>query len=128
MAIRRRSIEIRATTIAKVMAGETRCEYGVWFNIHYTNFRKVSRDLEEWKKKHRLAVLQKKAYLEAQGSKVTMEGQHRFRLPMEGVTLVGEPDLVCRDEISTIYEIKTGLKRDSDRLQTMIYLYAIPLA
>src|SRR3954454_24941690 len=59
------------------------------------------------------------------------ESQNYFQLELrDGILLAGKPDLVTLDPagLVAVREAKTGKPQNSHLLQTMIYMWALPLA
>ncbi len=117
--------------LAKLMAGETTCEWSPWFRAHYTGYRKAPFDshMARWLADHSRLLSTLASESRAEGHAVFTESQNAFRLPMGGgLKLGGKPDLVAvrADGSMTIYDAKTGSPRVSDTTQVMLYMLCLP--
>jgi hypothetical protein len=69
------------------------------------------------------------ANLVADGYTVTSESQNSFNLRGKVGTLAGKPDLIAvKGRSGFIIDTKTGQPKASDRIQVMLYMWAIPKA
>jgi CRISPR/Cas system-associated exonuclease Cas4 (RecB family) len=130
MASRRSSPYVYATWLSKLLVGDQVCEWAAWFRAHFERYEKApsSFDSAGWKMAHTALLDRKYRQLVEAGHSVTMEGQNWFRLKGKCATLGGKPDLIGLNGKGTICEVKTGQPKPSDHTQTMIYMWAIPLA
>ena len=131
--LRRNGPYIWITWLSRLLAGQNECEWAAWFKARHEAYSwdKVSRGFDgfSWRVKHSEAVRDCRDRMEQEGYAMSIEGQNHFTLQGSTATLGGRPDLIAqRDNISTIVEVKTGTCRDADRLQAMLYQYAVPLA
>ena len=63
------------------------------------------------------------------GYTVYTEGQNSFALKGKAGTLSGKPDVVAvKDAAGWVVDTKTGSPKASDRIQVMIYMWALPKA
>src|SRR5882672_10919193 len=113
------------------MAGEQSCEWASWFKAHKTYTKLPSDfDVTAWSIKHTRRLRELRIERQKVGETVFVEGENSIRyVAPTGIVLAGKPDLIAnaRGEI-TIYDVKTGQPKTSDRIQVMIYMYLIPLA
>jgi len=130
MASRRSSPYVYTTWLSKLLVGDQVCEWAAWFRAHFERYDKApsSFDSAGWKMAHTALLDRKYRQLVEAGHSVTMEGQNWFRLKGKCATLGGKPDLIGLNGKGTICEVKTGQPKPSDHTQTMIYMWAIPLA
>src|SRR5262249_11158773 len=124
---------IYATGLAKVMAGEASCLYAPWLRANFKDYKASTPDpsLARWVAEHTRLVRSLASAHQAVGELVFTESQNYFQLALrDGVLLAGKPDLVTIEPsgLVTVREAKTGKPQTSHLLQTMIYMYALPLA
>lgn len=132
MATPRNDVYIYATWLAKLLAGTNSCEWAAWFKAHYANYERVPSgfDLAAWRRQHHALLLQVRRELFAYGGQTLLEEQCSFWLRgRSGIVLAGKPDLIhINGSTGVICDVKTGQPRESDRLQVMLYMWALPLA
>jgi len=121
---------IWTTWLSKLLGGDSSCEWSTWYRAHHENISKRDRsDMDGWRLKHTALLNKTKAMFEKEGSKVFLEDQNKFSLFGTVATLAGKPDLiVASDDGYLICDVKSGQSKMSDRMQVMIYMFAIPLA
>jgi hypothetical protein len=62
-----------------------------------------------------------------EGHKVFTEWQNLFALKGNAGTLSGKPDVVAmKGNLGWVMDTKTGLPKASDRIQVLIYMWALP--
>lgn len=62
-----------------------------------------------------------------EGYKVYAEGQNTFILKGRSGTLSGKPDVVAvKGDVGWVVDTKTGSPKASDRVQVMLYMWALP--
>ena len=120
--------------LAKYIAGETMCEWSVWFKAHHTYEKMPSDfDLAKWMVDH-VALLRKRAeLLTNDGWIVHIEDQNSFKIETESCIVAGKPDIVSnRTPIAgrtdpvyqyVVEDCKTGKRRLSDHTQVALYMY-----
>lgn len=123
---RRADIYIWVTWLTKLLAGESHCEWAVWFRARnlYTKLPSGF-DLDRWTAEHNELVLHRAAELRIQGYSVRLEDQNRFavRGSRTGVTIAGKPDIVAVKDGELVFEdCKTGKQRLSDHVQVALYM------
>lgn len=114
--------------ITKLLAGESSCVWSAWFRAHYQTAKAPNGfDMAAWQMDH-AALLRKTAIEhENEGYKVFTEGQNLFALKGKAGTLSGKPDMVAvKDMEGWVVDTKTGLPKASDRIQVMVYMWALP--
>src|SRR5579883_639639 len=80
--------------LAKLMAGETRCQWSVWFKVHHKYQRvKSNFDLEQWKADHERAVDAIVRRYVRPGEVVRKEQRLQVKLTRR-LVMAGKPDLV----------------------------------
>jgi RecB family exonuclease len=115
------------------MAGDNSCEWATWFRAHYErgSYDTIPStfDLATWQVQHTDMIRGQRDQLEREGKTVYVESQNLFRLKGTVATVGGKPDLIAEDiDTVTVVDVKTGQPRESDEVQAMIYMYAVPLA
>lgn len=118
------------TWLTKQLAGEDSCRWKLWFRANHTYGRAPSDfDLARWTADHTQLLNTQADELRDQGYAVYLEGQNEFRLRGgNGATLAGKADIVAigpRDAV--VIDCKTGKERNSDKLQVLLYMLALPL-
>jgi hypothetical protein len=114
--------------VTKILAGESSCVWSAWLRAHHQTAKAPSSfDLGTWQMDHS-AMLRKTAMEhEKLGYKVYTEGQNLFTLRGKTGVLSGKPDVVAvKDTAGWVADTKTGSPRASDRIQVMIYMWALP--
>ena len=132
MTIRRGNVYVWVTWLSRLLVGDASCEWASWFKAHHSGYTKTSRDfsLSTWKMHHTRLLNDVRDKLEASGHTVSTERENSFKLQGgSGALVAGQADLisVAPDRQATVYDVKTGVQRDSDVAQVMIYMYALPL-
>ena len=122
------------TWLARLLSGDNSCLFFVWFRSWHSVFRKVQqeRDFSEWRMRHTLHLHALADRLEEQGCRIFLEDQNWFETESKGSGSIinGKPDLVALkpDGSATIYDVKTGQRRDSDEIQVKLYMFLLPLS
>jgi len=118
------------TWLSRQLAGEESCHWKLWFRAHHTYDKAPGDfDLARWTADHTQLLQARAAELRDQGYAVFVEDQNAFRLKGgNGATLAGKADIVAirRDE-AVVVDCKTGKERNSDKLQVLVYMLALPL-
>jgi hypothetical protein len=127
----RRSLYLCTIWLARLIAGEITCVWSVWFRVHYGGYKQRPADgrLALWRADHNLEVLALASEREALGEQVWHEGQNAFKLrAAPNLVFAGQPDLISRapDQQPMILDRKTGRRRDSDRIQVLLYMLCAP--
>lgn len=117
-----------ATWIAKLLAGESSCVWSTWVRAHFQTVKAATDfDVGSWQMDHSALLRKAVSEHEDQGFTVYVEGQNRFSLKGKAGTLSGKPDVVAVNEaVGWIIDAKTGAPRASDRIQVMVYMWALP--
>ena len=122
------------TWLSRLMAGDVKCTWSVWFKTHYKDYARAASDfqLAQWQAEHTRLVSQLDTERRALGESVRLENQNAFRVKATrgGLILSGQPDVITLDTQGevTVYDAKTGNKRQSDLLQVMLYMRCVPYA
>jgi hypothetical protein len=114
--------------ITKLLAGESSCIWLAWLRAHYQTAKAPNDfDLGTWQIDHTALIRRVALEHEAQRYRVFTEGQNLFALKGKAGTLPGKPDVVAvRGTSGWVVDTKTGSPKASDRVQTMIYMWALP--
>jgi len=129
MAALRGNPYIWVTWLTRLLAGDAHCEWAGWFRAHHTYTKCNDFDFSSWKVQHAAMVRERAEALRSEGFNVYVEGQNKFSLRNDTATLGGCPDIVAVDNSGAlVVDCKTGQPRDSDLVQVMIYMLALPHA
>lgn len=114
--------------ITKLLAGESSCVWSAWFRAHFQTAKVPNGfDMAAWQMEH--AALLRKTATDHEQDEFTVytEGQNLFALKGKAGTLSGKPDVVAvRGTEGWVVDTKTGSPKLSDRIQVMIYMWALP--
>ena len=129
--VKRKNPYIWATWLSKLLVGDVSCEWAIWFKAHNLKYEKTRRDFNSanWRMKHTRLITNLLEQLSAANYAVYMEKQNSFWLQVNpDAMLAGQPDIIAAapDGRLAIYDAKTGVPRDSDMMQVLIYMYAMP--
>jgi predicted RecB family nuclease len=120
---------VSVSWLAKLMAGNTACEWSAWFRANYQSWSKPPSTFNQatWQMQHTRALRELRAQQDP-GERVTVESQNEFWYRRQsGLVLKGKPDLVVsRGPVGKVFDAKTGMARTSDTVQVMIYMYCLP--
>ena len=122
---------IWATWLARLLAGESQCEWAGWFRSHYQDWSKPPSNFDSarWMMDHTALVKEARESREALGYQVFTEDQNSFTLRGKSATLAGKPDLIAvKGNDLVIVDAKTGRPNPAHSAQVMIYQYALPKA
>ena len=122
---------IWATWLARLLAGESQCEWAGWFRAHYQDWVKPPSDFDSarWMMDHSALVNEARESREKLEYQVFPEEQNSFRLRGKFATLAGKPDLIAvKGNDLVIVDAKTGRPNPAHSAQIMIYQYAVPKA
>ena len=124
---------IWVTALTKLLSGEDSCEAASWFKAQHESYsweRQPSTfDSAQWQIEHTALVHDVREDLISKSCQVSVERQNDFRLSGKTATLAGRPDLISLGVGSTtVLDAKTGRPKDSDVIQVMLYMWALPLA
>ena len=120
------------TWIAKLLVGENACSWAGWFKSHFQGNQPVDSyfDSAGWNVMHTQTLRELADKLQAEGCEVFIENQNSFRVTssLTGSVIAGKPDLIAIDPegLATIYDVKTGRRRDSHEAQVKLYMYLLP--
>ena len=131
MARPRESPYIWTTWIARLLAGESHCEWAGWFRANYQDWTKPPSDFDSarWMMDHTALVNRERESRERLGYEVFTENQNSFRLRGKSATVAGKPDLIAvKGQDAVIIDAKTGKPSPSHAVQVITYMYAVPKA
>lgn len=129
----RRKPYVWASWITKLIAGEEKCWFKAWYKaLHrYEKLLDPEREsfLAQWTKTHDAMTKKRAARMKADDWVVKAEDEGQFTLSGKNADLGGKPDIVgIRDGQALIIDEKSGKRRESDRWQVTIYMFALPLS
>lgn len=119
---------VHVTWVSKLLSGDNSCEWAVWQKAHYGAPKRSRSDLDGWIIKHTALLQKTRARFEKEGLRAFTEDQNKFTLRANTADLGGKPDLVLTGADNFICDIKTGQPKTSDRMQVMMYMYALSRA
>lgn len=122
---------IWANWLARLLAGESHCQWAGWFRAHYQDWTKPPSDFDnaQWMLDHTALLNRERERRESLGYTVYVENQNSFRLRGRYASLAGKPDLIAvKNADAVIIYAKTGRPNPHHAVQAMIYQYAAPLA
>ena len=120
----RKAPYVWVTWLTKLLAGENKCEWALWFKSRHKYDKLESGfDLDRWTREHDDLVEWRVKKLRESGQQVRVEDENAFRVEgKSGTTVAGKPDIAVVTDDSIVYEdCKTGKKRDSDHVQVLLY-------
>jgi len=116
--------------ITRLISGEDQCRWKSWFKSNYRGYSKVPSDFDIalWSAQHNQLLADTAESLAAEGYKVYTEGENSFALRgRNGATLGGKADIVgVKDGDVIVIDCKTGNPKNSDVIQVLIYMLALP--
>ena len=115
--------------ISKLLAGEASCVWSAWLRAHYQTAKPPNGtfDMGRWQMDHSALLRKAVADHEKKEYKVYTEGQNLFALKGKSGTLSGKPDVVAvKNAMGWVVDTKTGSPKASDRIQVMLYMWALP--
>ena len=130
MAEKRDAPYVWVTWMPQIMLGSRVCHWGPWFKTHYKGLPRPAPDhkLAVRTTEHAERVGKLSDMLLAAGRSVSVESENGFRVRRGSLTVGGKADIVCWDAKGdyTVYDVKTGAKKDSDVIQVMLYMALLP--
>jgi len=121
---------IWVTWLTKLMAGESQCEWSSWFRAHYKWDKAPGDfDLAKWTTEHNELLHNRRNQLEAEGFIVYIEDQNSFKMiGKTGINVSGKADIVAiKEGEAYVEDCKTGNPKNSDHMQVMVYMLALPI-
>ncbi len=128
MAIPRKSPFIWVTWLAKAMAGEYGCLYGIWFQVHnqLTEKRPSDFDLIKYQMDHSRLLTELTLELADREVAPLREIGLACEFPECGATLKGKVDCaLIGPTAAELYDCKTGKEKQSDLIQVLLYMYML---
>src|SRR5262249_13985774 len=100
-----------------------------WVRTHYTSYKR--QDEEDWAERraaHAYLLQTLADERQAPGGETFLEGRKDFSLRKEDGDRKGRADLVtiAPDGTCTVWDAKTGQRRDKDRAQVLLYMLLLP--
>lgn len=120
------------TRIAKLMAGDSQCQYAAWFPTRYQYDKLASGfDSEKWQTQHEEFLIKRAAQLQAEGFTVYVEDANSFKVngKISNICISGKPDILAIKHGQVIVEdCKTGQRKAAHRMQVLIYMLLLSVA
>lgn len=120
------------TRIAKLMAGDSQCQYAAWFSTRYQYDKLPSGfNSEKWQSKHDEFLIERAAELQAEGFTVYIEDANSFKVngKISHICIAGKPDIVAiKDGQVIVEDCKTGQRKAAHRMQVLIYMLLLSVA
>ena len=121
------------TWLAKLLAGDSSCEWATWFKARHEpgSWSKQPRQnsFQGWQLRHTALVSATARCLDEREYTVFVEDQNYFRLRGREAGLAGKPDIIAvKGNEGLIIDCKGGIPRPAHTAQVMLYMYAIPNA
>lgn len=114
--------------LAQYMTGQKQCLWAAWMRAHYKDVPTLPRGYVEsdWQTRHTKLLHEIKDSLP--DATLFVEQQNKFFLNGAVATLGGNADLVVQTEEKrgVVYDAKAGKQKDSDTVQVLLYMYALP--
>lgn len=117
-----------ATWLVDLMAG-ARCQWRYWFLSHF-KLREKARVFDDpsWQVRHSRMLTELERELQDQGLQPEIEYAITLPIGKQGAQLAGSIDCLTDDDVSqtaTVYECKTGAKRQKHTIQTWLYMHML---
>ncbi|NES05274.1 MAG: Dna2/Cas4 domain-containing protein [Okeania sp. SIO2F4] len=116
------------TWLAQILANEKQCKYAVSLQTKY-KFDKPSSNYDS--SKHDEKVLERAAELHNEGFTVYIEDDNSFKAYSKKfpICVSGKPDIIAtKDNWVIVEDIKTGRRKNSHKMQVLLYMFLLPLA
>ena len=122
-AVAREGVYVWVTWLTKLIAGESSCKWSLWFRTRFQYERLApSFDLVRWTREHDELVRSRARQLREEHRLPIVEQPLTIRGRI--ATVSGKPDLRYTVADCTVFEdCKTGLARDSDHVQVLLYAW-----
>ena len=114
--------------ITRLLSGEASCVWSAWLRAHYQTAKAPNGfDMGSWQMDHSAMVRSAMSEHDKDGFEVHTEDENLFTLKGKTGVLSGKPDVVAvKDKMGWVVDAKTGSPRASDRVQVLIYMWALP--
>lgn len=117
---------IYVTWLKNYLIGENLCRWSIWHRIYY-HYEKAKSDFDnvKYQMRHTALLNQTQKQFISEGYEVLPELEVTVRGSV--AVLKGRIDLVAlKSDKNLIVEVKTGTPRQSDKIQLMLYIWALP--
>lgn len=117
---------IYVTWLKNYLIGDSLCRWSIWHRIHY-QYEKAKSNFDSigYQIKHTALLNQIQKRYASKGYEVIPELEVTVRGKV--AVLKGRIDLIAlREDSNLIIEVKTGTPRPSDKIQLMLYIWALP--
>lgn len=121
------------TWLAKLMAGDSGCQWSAWFRSRYRDFEDPGPpdDFTQSNLLHTRILNEIDSERRSAGERVIKEGQGSFRYTRpSGLAISGRPDLIAvspADRVVTVWDAKSGKPRSWHKTQVLVYLHCLTL-
>jgi len=126
MAEKRKQPFFYVTWLKNYLIGDHLCRWSIWHRI-YHQYEEAKSDFNrvQWSMEHATLRNEIQKQLIAEGYHVTPE--LKIRIAGQVAELRGRLDLVAiREDRNLIIEVKTGKPKEVDKIQLMLYIWALP--
>ncbi|MEG4030026.1 MULTISPECIES: PD-(D/E)XK nuclease family protein [unclassified Microcoleus] len=116
------------TAIAEVLATEKDCLHALWQRTHYQFEKQPSTYAPS---EHEEKLIQRAFQLQTEGFTVYVENQNSFKYKGQifDICVAGRPDIIAiKDDWAVVEDIKTGKRKDSHKMQVLLYMSMLPFA
>ena len=116
------------TWLAELLANEKDCQYALWQRTHY-QFEKQPSTYD--RSEHDEMLIKRALQLQNEGFTVYVENQNSFKYRGQifDICVSGRPDIIAiKDNWAVVEDIKTGKRKDSHKMQVLLYMSMLPFA
>lgn len=119
---------INVTWLRSYLIGDFNCRWSLWHRIHYEFDKKPDTfDFTQYRINHTALLNKTQKRFIAEGYEVIPEV--KINVSGSSAVLQGSIDLIAvKDDKCLVIETKTGTPKERDKVQTMLYLWALPKA
>lgn len=117
-----------AIWLAQILANEKQCKYAVSLQTKY-QFDKLPSNYDSTK--HHEKILERTSELLNEGFTVYIEDDNSFKAYSKKfpICVSGRPDIIAtKDNLVVVEDIKTGRRKNSHKMQVLLYMFLLPLA
>jgi PD-(D/E)XK nuclease superfamily len=125
---KRFSLYTTVASLAEPLANEKDCQYALWQRTHY-QFEKQPSTYDH--SEHEEMLIKRAIQLQDEGFTVYVENQNSFKYRGQifDICVAGRPDIIAiKDNWAVVEDIKTGKRKDSHKMQVLLYMSMLPFA
>ena len=132
MTRRRDRSSTHASSLAKLLAGDTSCLFSVWFRSWHRDYEITGDGSEQadWNAHRSSLIRETAARLEQRGDDVYLELRNGYEATgsRSGARIVGRPDIIIRhtDGSVTVYDVRSGEPGTADEALVKLHMYLLP--